>query len=145
MHSYFNISLLYTRESVAGLLADKVSGQTTGPILMPFCIQTTYWSPTWLGISFFTYYSFLDGFPNILEFHFFQNMATLHKKNGLKNRNFTIRVSKNMRSETTGPIFMPFCIKTTYWSPTWLGVFCSPKSQNMATLHTHMHISIFTP
>ena len=50
------IYTIYTGESVAGwvggFLADKVSGQTTGPILMPFCIQTTYWSPTWLGVFF---------------------------------------------------------------------------------------------
>ena len=32
---------------------DRVSGQTTGPILMPFCIRTTYWSRTWLGVFFF--------------------------------------------------------------------------------------------
>merc|ERR1712016_334056 len=27
--------------------------QTTGPILMPFCIRTTYWSPTCLQVFFF--------------------------------------------------------------------------------------------
>ena len=32
---------------------DRVSGQTTGPILMPFCIRTTYWSPTCLHVFFF--------------------------------------------------------------------------------------------
>ena len=32
---------------------DWVSGQTTGPILMPFCIRTTYWSPTCLHVFFF--------------------------------------------------------------------------------------------
>ena len=31
---------------------DRVSGPTTGPILMPFCIRTKYWSPTWLGVFF---------------------------------------------------------------------------------------------
>ena len=31
----------------------RVSGQTTGPILMPFCIRTAYWSRTWLGVFFF--------------------------------------------------------------------------------------------
>ena len=38
---------------LSGWLNDKVSGQTTGPILMPFCIRTTYWSLTCLHVFFF--------------------------------------------------------------------------------------------
>ena len=58
LFSFLIILIIYKRIRgflaglLAGFLADKVSGQTTGAIVMPFCIGTTYWSPTWLGVFF---------------------------------------------------------------------------------------------
>ena len=47
--------------------------------------------------------------------------------------------------QTTELILMPLCIRTTYWSGTWLGVFFFIKCRNMTTQHSQVHILSFTP
>ena len=46
--------------------------------------------------------------------------------------------------QTTGPILIPFCIRTTYWSRTWLGVFFSKISKNVETLHIYAYFGFYS-
>ena len=53
---------------------------------------------------------------------------------------FTPYIPKKI-CKTTGPILMPFCIRTTYWSPTWLSAYCFFK--NLKIWQHCTHICIF--